>query len=223
GKTTLGRTILRLVEPTSGEMIYNGVDLAKLRPNELREMRKKMQIIFQDPYASLNPRMTIASTIMEPMKIHGIGKSRQERMDMAAELIERVGLKAEMLNRYPHEFSGGQRQRICIGRALAVKPDFIVCDESVSALDVSVQAQILNLLMDLQEEFGLTYIFISHDLAVVKYIADEVAVMNRGKIVEISDAKGIYERPQDEYTKKLLSAIPRGIPKSLDKGTNLIV
>jgi peptide/nickel transport system ATP-binding protein len=223
GKTTLGRTILRLIEPTSGEILYGGVDIAKLLPHELREMRKKIQIIFQDPYASLNPRMTIASTIMEPMKIHGIGKSKQDRLQRATELMHKVGLKPEMLNRYPHEFSGGQRQRICIARALAVRPEFIVCDESVSALDVSVQAQILNLLMDLQEEFGLTYIFISHDLAVVKYISDEVAVMNKGKIVEISDAKGIYERPQDAYTKKLLSAIPRGIPKSLEDKKHLNV
>tara|TARA_B100001248_G_scaffold261706_1_gene253764 strand:- start:3946 stop:5673 length:1728 start_codon:yes stop_codon:yes gene_type:complete len=216
GKTTLGRTILRLTEPTAGEIIYKGEDIAKYDAEKMREMRKKMQIIFQDPYASLNPRMTIMATLTEPMKIHGIGSSRKERQEMAGRLIERCGLPASMLPRYPHEFSGGQRQRICIARALAVKPDFIVCDESVSALDVSVQAQILNLLLDLQEEFGLTYIFISHDLAVVKFISDEVAVMNKGKIVEINDAIGIYEDPQQDYTKRLLSAIPKGRPKTLE-------
>ncbi len=215
GKTTLGRSILRLIEPTSGEVVYKGEDIVKYDNTKMREMRKKMQIIFQDPYASLNPRMTIASTLMEPMLIHGIGKDRKERLQLAGELIERCGLPASMLNRYPHEFSGGQRQRICIARALAVKPDFIICDESVSALDVSVQAQILNLLLDLQEEFGLTYIFISHDLAVVKFISDEIAVMNKGKVVEYADAKAIYDSPQDAYTQKLLSAIPKGIPHSL--------
>jgi peptide/nickel transport system ATP-binding protein len=215
GKTTLGRTVLRLIEPTSGNIIYNGKDITMLDREGMRAMRRKMQIIFQDPYASLNPRMTIGAALMEPMIIHRLGKDRAERIEMAGELMKRVGLDRNMLNRYPHEFSGGQRQRICIARALAVKPEFIVCDESVSALDVSIQAQILNLLLDLQEEMGLTYVFISHDLAVVKFIADEVAVMYNGKVVELNDAVGIYERPQHDYTKKLLSAIPRGVPKDL--------
>jgi peptide/nickel transport system ATP-binding protein len=215
GKTTLGRTILRLIEPTAGKMIYGGTDLTTLDKKQMRAMRRKMQIIFQDPYASLNPRMTIGSTLMEPMIIHGIGRNKAERIDLCGDLMKRVGLDRAMLNRYPHEFSGGQRQRICIARALAVRPEFIVCDESVSALDVSIQAQILNLLLDLQDEFQLTYVFISHDLAVVKFIADEVAVMYNGKIVEMSDAVAIYENPQHDYTKKLLGAIPKGLPKSL--------
>ncbi len=212
GKTTLGRTLLRLIEPTDGQILYNGTDVTKLDREGLRAMRRKMQIIFQDPYASLNPRMTIGAALMEPMIIHNLGSSRDERIEMAGELMKRVGLDRSMLNRYPHEFSGGQRQRICIARALAVKPEFIVCDESVSALDVSIQAQILNLLLDLQDELNLTYVFISHDLAVVKFISDEVAVMYNGKIVEMNDAIGIYEAPQHDYTKKLLSAIPKGIP-----------
>lgn len=214
GKTTLGRSILRLIDPTEGQVIYKGTDVTALPAKELRELRRKMQIIFQDPYASLNPRMTLASAIIEPMQIHNIGENREERIKIAGDLLVKVGLTREMLNRYPHEFSGGQRQRICIARALAVKPEFIICDESVSALDVSVQAQVLNLLLDLQKEFDLTYIFISHDLAVVKFIADEIAVMNKGKVVEYNDAVNIYENPQDDYTKKLLSAIPKGIPKN---------
>ena len=215
GKTTLGRTVLRLIEPTGGEIIYNGKDITGLEGEELRAMRRKIQIIFQDPYASLNPRMTVGAAIMEPMVIHGLNGNKESRLKAAGDLMDKVGLSRDMLNRYPHEFSGGQRQRICIARALAVEPEFIICDESVSALDVSIQAQILNLLFDLQEEFNLTYIFISHDLAVVKYISDEVAVMNMGKVVELSDAVSIYKNPQDEYTKKLLSAIPKGIPKEL--------
>jgi peptide/nickel transport system ATP-binding protein len=215
GKTTLGRTILRLIEPTDGQIVYNGTDVTALNREQMRAMRRKMQIIFQDPYASLNPRMTVGSALMEPMIIHGLGENRAERLEMAGELIKRVGLDRSMLNRYPHEFSGGQRQRICIARALAVKPEFIICDESVSALDVSIQAQILNLLLDLQEELHLTYVFISHDLAVVKFISDEVAVMYNGKVVEMNDAVGIYENPQHDYTKKLLSAIPQGMPKHL--------
>jgi peptide/nickel transport system ATP-binding protein len=214
GKSTLGRTILRLIEPTEGQIKYNGVDIPSLNSTDLRKLRRKMQIIFQDPYASLNPRMTIASAIMEPMSIHNLGKNKDERLEMAAGLMDKVGLERRFLNRYPHEFSGGQRQRICIARALAVQPDFIVCDESVSALDVSIQAQILNLLLDLQKELNLTYIFISHDLAVVKFIADEVAVMYNGKVVEKADAISIYENPKHDYTKKLLSAIPKGVPKS---------
>ncbi len=215
GKTTLGRTILRLIESSDGQILYKGQDITKLDGEQLRELRKKIQIIFQDPYASLNPRMTIGSAIMEPMIIHNIGANKKERLELAGDLIEKCGLDRSMLNRYPHEFSGGQRQRICIARALAVKPEFIVCDESVSALDVSVQAQILNLLMDLQDEFELTYIFISHDLSVVKYISDELAVMNLGKVVEMADCESLYKNPQDEYTKKLLSAIPLGVPKTL--------
>lgn len=214
GKTTLGRTILRLLEPTSGEIFYNGVDITKLSSADMRALRRKVQIIFQDPYASLNPRMTIGSALIEPLLIHNLFKTREERENRAAQLLNRVGLERGMLNRYPHEFSGGQRQRICIARALAVEPEFIVCDESVSALDVSVQAQILNLLLDLQEEFNLSYIFISHDLAVVKYISDEVAVMNNGVVVEHSDAVQIYKNPKHEYTRKLLSAIPKGIPQN---------
>jgi peptide/nickel transport system ATP-binding protein len=189
GKTTLGRTILRLIEPTSGQIVYNGTDVTTLDREAMRAMRRKMQIIFQDPYASLNPRMTIGAALMEPMIIHKLGDSREERLEAAGELMKRVGLDRAMLNRYPHEFSGGQRQRVCIARALAVKPEFIVCDESVSALDVSIQAQILNLLLDLQEELHLTYVFISHDLAVVKFISDEVAVMYNGKVVEMNDAE----------------------------------
>jgi peptide/nickel transport system ATP-binding protein len=212
GKTTLGRTILRLIEPTSGEIFYRDRDITKLSSTDLRELRRKIQIIFQDPYASLNPRMTIGSALIEPMIIHNLGGEPAARHARAVDLMKRVGLDPTMLTRYPHEFSGGQRQRICIARALAVEPEFIVCDESVSALDVSVQAQILNLLLDLQDELGLTYIFISHDLAVVKYISDEVAVMNGGVVVERADAVEIYKNPQHSYTKKLLGAIPKGIP-----------
>lgn len=215
GKTTLGRTILRLVEPTAGQILYDGTDITGLDREAMRAMRRRMQIIFQDPYASLNPRMSIGAAIMEPMIIHNLGANREERLEMARQLMKKVGLDESMLNRYPHEFSGGQRQRICIARALAVKPEFIICDESVSALDVSIQAQILNLLLDLQEEMHLTYVFISHDLAVVKFISDEVAVMYNGKVVEMNDAIGIYENPQHDYTKKLLSAIPKGMPKHL--------
>ncbi len=215
GKTTLGRTILRLLESTDGSIHYNNQDITHMKGEELRNLRRNIQIIFQDPYASLNPRMTVGAAIMEPLVIHGVGGSKAERKKMAGDLMDKVGLSREMLNRYPHEFSGGQRQRICIARALAVKPDFIVCDESVSALDVSVQAQILNLLLDLQEEFNLTYVFISHDLAVVKFISDELAVMNSGKVVEFADAVSIYENPKQDYTKKLLSAIPKGKPKAL--------
>lgn len=215
GKTTLGRTILRLIDPSAGQIVYDGQDITNLSPSEMRPLRRKMQIIFQDPYASLNPRMTVGSILTEPMNIHGIGQNREERMQMTVDLLRTVGLNDNMIGRYPHEFSGGQRQRICIARALAVKPEFIVCDESVSALDVSIQAQILNLLLDLREQFNLTYVFISHDLAVVKFISDEVAVMYNGKIVEKNTAQGIYEAPQHDYTRKLLGAIPAGIPKTM--------
>ena len=215
GKTTIGRTILRLLESTDGSIIYKGQDITQIKGEKLRQLRRKIQIIFQDPYASLNPRMTIGKAIQEPMEIHKIGANRKERQHLTRELMEKVDLDPSMLNRYPHEFSGGQRQRICIARTLAVKPEFIVCDESVSALDVSVQAQILNLLLDLQEELNLTYIFISHDLAVVRFMADELAVMDQGRVVELADALEIYQNPTNEYTKKLLEAIPKGVPKSI--------
>lgn len=215
GKTTLGRTILRLIEPTGGQIIYDGQDISAMDARQLMPVRKKMQIIFQDPYASLNPRMTIGTILMEPMQIHNIGDNNNQRREIAAEMLKKVGMNPSMMNRYPHEFSGGQRQRISIARALMVRPDFIVCDESVSALDVSIQAQILNLLLDLQDEMNLTYIFISHDLSVVKFISDEVAVMFGGRIVEHNTAQSIYENPQHDYTKKLLGAIPKGIPKEL--------
>ena len=215
GKTTLGRTILRLQKATGGDVIYDGVNLMDLGKEPMRKMRSRMQIIFQDPYSSLNPRMTIGDIITEPMAIHNIGESKKDRFARAQELMHKVDLKPQHLNRYPHEFSGGQRQRICIARAIGVEPDFIICDESVSALDVSVQAQVLNLLQDLQQEMGLTYIFISHDLSVVNYISDRVGVMNQGKIVELDTAKNIYKNPQREYTKRLLDAIPKGIPKDL--------
>lgn len=208
GKTTLGRTIVRLIEPTSGKIQYDGQDITSMSHQEMHAVRKKMQIVFQDPYASLNPRMTVQATLMEPMQIHNIGGTEKDRQDIVVDMLKKVGLNPNMLNRYPHEFSGGQRQRISIARALMVKPEFIICDESVSALDVSVQAQILNLLLDLQEEFNLTYIFISHDLSVIKFISDEVAVMYGGKIVEHNTAEAIYHNPQHDYTRKLLSAIP---------------
>jgi peptide/nickel transport system ATP-binding protein len=214
GKTTLGRSILRLVEPTSGQIIYGGKDITKVGAEELRLLRRKMQIIFQDPYSSLNPRMTVSEILTEPLNIHKVGSSRKERLDMARALIERVGLKSAQMNRYPHEFSGGQRQRICIARSLMLNPEFVICDESVSALDVSIQAQVLNLLLDLQQEFGLTYIFISHDLSVVNFIADEVGVMNGGKIIEMGKANQIYQNPKEAYTQALLSAIPKGITKA---------
>jgi len=210
GKTTIGRTILRLEEPTEGSMIYKGQDIAKMNSDELRGFRKEVQIIFQDPYSSLNPRMTIGNAIMEPMQVHNILNSDEERKEKVKELLTKVSLDPSHFYRYPHEFSGGQRQRIGIARALAVNPKFIICDESVSALDVSVQAQVLNLLNDLKEEFGLTYIFISHDLSVVKYMSDRMVVMQEGKIEEMGDADQIYNTPKTEYTKRLIDAIPEG-------------
>ncbi len=207
GKTTLGRSLLRLIQPSSGQVLYEGQDIGLLNSRQMRQMRRKMQIIFQDPYASLNPRITVGSAIMEPMVIHQMGNNQKDRFDRTISLMEKVGLTGDCFNRYPHEFSGGQRQRICIARTLAIEPEFIVCDESVSALDVSIQARILNLLMNLKEEMNLTYIFISHDLAVVKFISDEVAVMNQGQIVEITKASQIYNNPQSDYTKKLLDSI----------------
>ncbi|PQO31621.1 ABC transporter ATP-binding protein [Blastopirellula marina] len=209
GKTTTGRAILRLIEPTDGVVEFEGKDVRSLRGAALREMRKKLQIIFQDPYGSLNPRMTIEAAICEPMVIQGIGGTRKDQGQRAADLMQEVGMNPDHLRRYPHEFSGGQRQRICIARALAVEPDFLVCDESVSALDVSVQAQVLNLLKELQERRGLTYIFISHDLSVVKFMADMMAVMNAGKIVEFGPAEDIYANPAEEYTRKLINATPK--------------
>ena len=210
GKTTIGRTILRLEEPTEGEMIYKSNDIAKMNAAELRNFRKEVQIIFQDPYSSLNPRMTIGNAIMEPMQVHKILENDDERKRKVEELLAKVSLDPSHFYRYPHEFSGGQRQRIGIARALAVSPKFIICDESVSALDVSVQAQVLNLLNELKEEFGLTYIFISHDLSVVKYMSDRMMVMQDGKIEELGDADQIYNEPKTPYTQKLIDAIPEG-------------
>ena len=210
GKTTLGRTILRLIEPTSGDIIFKGTNITQLGHKEMRGLRKNIQIIFQDPYSSLNPRITIGEAIMEPMKVHNIGIDDKARKQRVIELLNRVNMNESHFYRYPHEFSGGQRQRICIARALALKPEFIICDESVSALDVSVQAQVLNLLNELKKEFGFSYIFISHDLSVVKFMSDRMVVMNQGKIEEIGDADEIYYNPQKEYTKKLISAIPKG-------------
>ncbi|MBK9328093.1 MAG: ABC transporter ATP-binding protein [Sphingobacteriales bacterium] len=210
GKTTLGRTILRLVEPTGGKAVFDGKDIFNLDQTELKLLREHMQIIFQDPYSSLNPRMTIGNAILEPMQVHNKYGNNAERKDKVIELLEKVNMKAEHFQRYPHEFSGGQRQRICIARALALNPKFIICDESVSALDVSVQAQVLNLLIQLREEFKFTYIFISHDLSVVKFMSDRMVVMNKGRIEEMGLADEIYNNPQQEYTKKLIAAIPKG-------------
>ena len=220
GKTTTGRTILRLNEPTSGKMIYKGRDIASFDEKELREFRKEVQIIFQDPYSSLNPRMTIGNAIMEPMQVHGILENDIERKKRVEELLEKVSLGADHFNRYPHEFSGGQRQRIGIARALAVNPKFIICDESVSALDVSVQAQVLNLLNELKEEYGLTYIFISHDLSVVKYMSDKMVVMQNGKIEEMGESDQIYKNPKTAYTKRLIEAIPEGRKENIKVNSN---
>jgi peptide/nickel transport system ATP-binding protein len=210
GKTTLGRTILRLIEPTAGTIIYKGRDITKLSPGEMRSLRKDIQIIFQDPYSSLNPRITIGNAIMEPMRVHGILGNDTLRKQRVIELLKRVNMNESHFYRYPHEFSGGQRQRICIARALALNPQFIICDESVSALDVSVQAQVLNLLNELKKEFNFTYIFISHDLSVVKFMSDRMVVMNEGKIEEMGDADSIYNDPKTPYTQKLIHAIPKG-------------
>jgi peptide/nickel transport system ATP-binding protein len=201
---------MRLHQPTGGEALFEGDDILKMSQQQFMPYKRRIQIIFQNPYASLNPRFTVGQVLTEPMMIHGIGASGQERADLAFEMLGKVGLPEASFYKYPHEFSGGQRQRIAIARCLTMKPDILICDESVSALDVSVQAQVLNLLQDLQDEFGLSYLFISHDLAVVKYISDEVMVMSEGELVEMADSDEIYRDPQQPYTQRLLSAIPRG-------------
>jgi len=211
GKSTLGNAILQLDKATAGKILYKGTDITKLSKTETRKLRKDIQIIFQDPYSSLNPRLTVGQAIMEPMKVHQLYNSDAERKEKTIEILNRVGLSEEHFNRYPHEFSGGQRQRIGIARTIALQPKLIVCDESVSALDISVQAQVLNLLNELKKDFGFTYIFISHDLAVVKYMSDQLLVMNQGKIEELDDADVIYSSPKKDYTKKLIHAIPKGL------------
>ena len=211
GKTTLGRTILHLEKVTSGTIFYKGQEITKLTNKELKSLRKEIQIIFQDPFSSLNPRVTIGEAILEPMKVHKVLSNTSERKEYVLELLKKVGLLEEHYHRYPHEFSGGQRQRIGVARAIALNPELIICDESVSALDVSVQAQVLNLLNELKQEFGFSYIFISHDLSVVKYMSDQLIVMNKGRIEEIGDADTIYQAPKSNYTKRLIESIPRGI------------
>jgi len=211
GKTTIGMMLTRLTEATAGSILFEGLDLAQLSAAQMRPYRSRIQIIFQNPYASLNPRFSVGQILIEPMRIHGIGGSDDERARLALALLEKVGLGRADFGKYPHEFSGGQRQRIAIARCLTMKPEIIVCDESVSALDVSVQATVLNLLLDLQEEFGLSYVFISHDLAVVRYMADEILVMSQGEIVERGSSEEVYARPQHPYTRQLLAAIPRGL------------
>ena len=211
GKTTVGLTLLRLHKATGGTAMFEGRDLISMSPRDYMAYKRRIQIIFQNPYASLNPRFTVGQILLEPMRIHGIGANDSERTAQAMQLLDRVGLPAQAFHRYPHEFSGGQRQRIAIARCLTMKPEILVCDESVSALDVSVQAQVLNLLQDLQDEFGMSYIFISHDLSVVKYMSDQVMVMHQGSVVELADSDELYRNPQHPYTKTLLSAIPRGV------------
>ncbi len=213
GKSTLGRCLIKLIEPSSGKIFFKGQDITNATGEKLRDLRKHMQIIFQDPYASLNPRMTIGSILEEPLIIHNLYKTEAERLIRVRELIDLVGLRPEHLSRYPHEFSGGQRQRVGIARALAVNPELIICDEPVSALDVSIQAQVINLLMELQKKLGLTYVFIAHDLKVVEHVSTKVAVMYLGEIVEYADAEELYKNPKHPYTKALLSAIPVPDPK----------
>lgn len=209
GKSTLGRAILQLIQPNSGKVLFNNIELNKLTPKELRPLRKEMQIIFQDPFASLNPRMSIREILSEPFEIHGLYKNKKEREEQILHLIKDVGLNQECIDRYPHEFSGGQRQRIGIARAIALKPKIIVCDEPVSALDVSIQSQILNLMVDLRDKYNLSYIFIAHDLAVIEHISDDVAVMYLGKIVEHASSENLYKKPLHPYTRALISSIPR--------------
>ncbi len=221
GKTTLGRTLLRLLEASSGEVFFEGKDILKLKPAALKNIRRDIQIIFQDPYSSLNPRMTIGNAILEPMRVHGLHANDKIRKQKVIELLETVSLEAKHFGRYPHEFSGGQRQRICIARALALQPKFIICDESVSALDVSIQAQVLNLLLDLRQKFNFTYIFISHDLSVVKFMSDRMLVMNNGKIEEIGLADEIYKTPKSPYTQRLISSIPKGDLATIKKRVGL--
>ncbi len=222
GKSTTGRSILQLHRPTSGSVRFDGVELTTLKGESLRRMRRKMQMIFQDPYASLNPRMTVGDIIGEPMEVHNLAKGR-EKQEKVQELLKVVGLNPYFTNRYPHEFSGGQRQRIGVARALAVEPDFIVADEPISALDVSIQAQIINLLEELQSKFNLTYLFIAHDLSVVRHLSDRVAVMYLGKIVELADRQDLYERPLHPYTQALLSAVPIPDPKIEAKRRRIIL
>jgi oligopeptide/dipeptide ABC transporter ATP-binding protein len=222
GKTTIGRTIIRLYKPTAGQILFGEQDLAKLEGEAMRQMRRRVQMVFQDPFASLNPRFTIGSLIAEPMHIYNIASS-QEIRDRTAELLRVVGLRAEYIDRYPHEFSGGQRQRIAVARALSINPEFIIADEPVSALDVSVRAQVLNLLQGLQQQFGLTYLFVSHDLSVVRHVADRIAVMYLGKIVELADRDELYAAPKHPYTKALLSAIPIPDPRVEKKRQRIIL
>ena len=223
GKSTTGRAILQLHRPTDGAVLFEGKDLTKTKGEDLRKMRRRMQMIFQDPYASLNPRMTVGSIIGEPLEVHGIGSSRKDRQERVQALLKTVGLNPYFVNRYPHEFSGGQRQRIGIARALAVNPAFIVCDEPISALDVSIQAQIINLLEDLQDELDLTYLFIAHDLSVVRHISDRIAVMYLGKIVELADRDELYANPKHPYTQALLSAVPIPDPQIENQRRRIIL
>ena len=222
GKSTTGRAILQLYKPTAGSVLFEGADLVALKGEDLRKMRRRMQMIFQDPYASLNPRMTVGSIVAEPLEVHNIG-TKAERVERVRELLKVVGLNPYFINRYPHEFSGGQRQRIGVARALAVNPAFIVCDEPISALDVSIQAQVINLLEDLQEQFGLTYLFIAHDLSVVRHISNRIAVMYLGKIMELADRDELYRNPMHPYTQALLSAVPIPDPVIEEKRQRIIL
>jgi len=223
GKSTTGRAILQLYKPTDGSVLFEGQELTTIGSGDLRRMRRRMQMIFQDPYASLNPRMTVGSIVGEPLEVHNIGANRKERQERVQELLKIVGLNPYFINRYPHEFSGGQRQRIGVARALAVNPSFIVCDEPISALDVSIQAQVINLLEDLQQNLGLTYLFIAHDLSVVRHISDRIAVMYLGKIVELADRDELYANPMHPYTQALLSAVPIPDPEIEKKRQRIIL
>ena len=223
GKSTTGRAILQLHRPTGGNVIFEGTDLTKTKGEDLRKMRRRMQMIFQDPYASLNPRMTVGSIVGEPLEVHNIGSGRKDRQERVQELLKIVGLNPYFVNRYPHEFSGGQRQRIGVARALAVNPAFIVCDEPISALDVSIQAQVINLLEDLQDQMDLTYLFIAHDLSVVRHISDRIAVMYLGKIAEVADRDELYANPMHPYTQALLSAVPIPDPKIENQRRRIIL